>query len=627
MRALSRVIHPGRVAGLIGMALLALTYCVVSIAVVGVGAASASFSPDLSPVSCVSSSFCIVSDNAGNVYAWDGTSWSLDPVQGSTVEMDGVSCSSTTFCQLVDNSGDVTTWNGTSWAGPTSIDSDPLDAVSCFSSSICAAVDADGDVLTYNGSMWTSPSDEDGTNALAGVSCTSSTFCLAVDDVGNFLTYNSGTWSGASSFESGAPVGVSCTSSSFCVAVDVSGNESTYNGSTWSSSLIDSGNAFDSISCASSSFCVAVDGDGNAVTYNGSTWSSAAAEASVVLISISCTSSSFCMATDNSSNYLTYNGSSWSVAAIFTHPVISGVSCLSSTFCALVDQNNQLITSPDLFTPGSETTYSISGTPNGISCLSSSFCAVVGARKGTIWTGGSPAFTTTSNIVASGHTLQGVSCVSVSSAEKCWAVDNKGDGVEYDSSQTGAGWTNGWNNTPVAFDSAATPSLTSVSCNASGTSWSCTAVDADGNVFTWLSGGSWSSAIAITGAPDLVSVSCQSYDADCVAISVQDAYATTNYWSTNSNESLGTAFVAVSCVSTSDCAAINSSDTNGNVTFTTDDSTTSWSTQHLASHGTPTDLSCWTTGGSCVAPSNGGWTCNTTDYFQTTRACVKGDGG
>ena len=119
----------------------------------------------LESVSCPTASFCIATDGVnGNVFAWNGSSWSSpDSIGYLFGGLFSVSCPTASFCAAVDGYGAVLTYNGSSWAYPVVID--PSDAgsgivltsVSCPTASFCAAVDNDGKAVTYNGSSWSSP--------------------------------------------------------------------------------------------------------------------------------------------------------------------------------------------------------------------------------------------------------------------------------------------------------------------------------------------------------------------------------------------------------------------------------------------------------------------------------------
>jgi hypothetical protein len=395
-------------------------------------------------------------DNWGNIFTYNGTSWSSPVADDTQYGLSSVSCPTASFCTAVDQSGNVLTYNGTSWSSPVSIDpsNGGLVSVSCFNVSFCVAVDSDGDFLTYSGTSWSSPASVDAeNNSLMSVSCATASFCAAVDDSGNVLTYNGTSWSSPESIDPSAGNSlwsVSCPTASFCAAVDRFGGALTYNGTSWSSpDQIDPGHWLNSVSCATASFCAAVDYSGNVLTYNGTSWSSPVSiDAGHLLDSVSCATASFCVAVDNSGNIFTYNGSSWSSpVADDTQYGLSSVSCASASFCAAV---------------------------------SGSFIFVY---NGSSWS--SP------ESIDAGNYLSSISCAT---ASFCAAVDWSGNVFTYN----GTSWSS-----PVSLDTGSVQ-LYSVSCP---TASFCAAVDNAGNIFTY-NGSSWSSPDRNPGGGSLLSVSC-----------------------------------------------------------------------------------------------------------------------
>jgi hypothetical protein len=251
-------------------------------------------SPDnvLSGVSCVTTSYCVVVGEWGDVLGsthtlmelWNGLAWSTtpSPSPGSLVNsLTGVSCASSTACMAVgydSNSSDAEAtlaefWNGTTWSvapSPSPAPYSVLSGVSCTSPTSCVSVGSQGNVQgtplfltlaeSWNGSAWSevpSPSYGPNLNHLASVSCTSATSCIAV---GNWVTGGTSgefrtlveTWNGVSWAFVPSPrpdtlggvwlSGVSCVSISSCAAVGdyatSAGDQLTlvesFDGSTWS---------------------------------------------------------------------------------------------------------------------------------------------------------------------------------------------------------------------------------------------------------------------------------------------------------------------------------------------------------------------------------------------------------
>ena len=178
-------------------------------------------------VSCATASFCMATDNAGNVLTYTGVSWSgPHDIDGST-PLTSVSCPTASFCIATDEDGYVLTTSngGGTWSAPQLVDhAAELTSVSCASTTFCAAVDEFGDALTYNGSSWTSPLDIDESNYLNSVSCTPGTsFCAAVDNEGNAVVYEVPSLSftktaDAATVTVGASIGFTATVSNSAVA-------------------------------------------------------------------------------------------------------------------------------------------------------------------------------------------------------------------------------------------------------------------------------------------------------------------------------------------------------------------------------------------------------------------------
>lgn len=269
----------------------------------------------LENVSCVSTSFCLASDSGGNVFTWDGTSWS-----GPTaVDTDGspfvAACATSSFCYGGDEDGSFYTWQGGSWSGELV---DPqtagLVSIGCVNTALCWIADAEGNAYLWNGTSWSSPMPVepslDGSGRLE-MGCPSTTFCVAVDPNGNAFTWDGSSWTSTSSVNlSGSEVvDFECTSMNFCMVLDSSGNTYTWNGSLWSGPTLVStaGHAVNSLTCLSSSFCMSVDTGGSVSSWTASSWSTPATiDSGAELTSVDCVSTTFCVAVDSSGDALTY---------------------------------------------------------------------------------------------------------------------------------------------------------------------------------------------------------------------------------------------------------------------------------------------------------------------------------
>jgi hypothetical protein len=184
----------------------------------------------LNSVSCVSTTFCMAVDDRGDVLAYNGVSWTTSDANGDV--LGAVSCPSDSFCATVGyagGGGNVFLFNGTSWSAGDLIDPGyKLHSVACVDMTFCMA-GASVNVFSYDGSTWSGadsidPNDANGTG-LNTVSCPTTTFCATVDAIGNVLTFNGTSWSAPQSIDGDTQLtSVSCPSSSFCIAVDNDGN-------------------------------------------------------------------------------------------------------------------------------------------------------------------------------------------------------------------------------------------------------------------------------------------------------------------------------------------------------------------------------------------------------------------
>jgi hypothetical protein len=285
----------------------------------------------LNAVSCVSSSFCLAGDEAGDVLASTDPStsspWSSNHVDG-TNSISAVSCTSIELCVAVDDAGDVLsstepTAPSPNWMIKNHDLSGPIDDVSCVADTFCVAVDRVGGELTStepaNPASWPTPTKIDknpraGTdyNSIWSVSCVSESLCVAVDSAGNVLTSTNPVAKPAKwhikSVEGNAIYDVSCASASLCVAVDAGGNilSSTNPGAsspTWTATYHVDTHQLYGISCVQTSTCVAVDSAGNVVsstdpTGGASAWTVTSVD-SEQLNGVSCVSLSLCVAVDS----------------------------------------------------------------------------------------------------------------------------------------------------------------------------------------------------------------------------------------------------------------------------------------------------------------------------------------
>ena len=144
-------------------------------------------SNDLETVECPSTTFCIAADGDGNVFRYNGATWTgPDNIDGGNMFQD-ISCVSTAFCVAVDNDGNAFTFNGSSWSGDDIGGTAQLPSVACPTTSFCVAGDTLGDVYMFNGSSWSPENIDD--NVIVALSCPTTSFCVATDDAGYAMTY------------------------------------------------------------------------------------------------------------------------------------------------------------------------------------------------------------------------------------------------------------------------------------------------------------------------------------------------------------------------------------------------------------------------------------------------------
>ncbi len=223
----------------------------------------------ITSVSCVSASFCMAVDSAGNALSYDGVSWSAPVEADADTALVAVSCATTDFCVAVNSFQEIT-WDGTSWSGQEVIDDNVgITAISCPTAGFCAVVDSSGDAITYDGTSWTAPVLLDPEVALTSVSCVTASYCMAVDDEGNAFFWKGSAWSGADPVDPlGGLSSVSCVAPGSCTAVGYGGHVFAATSGSWSEEGTAGPAGYDaSISCELSGGCMVADGAGDVSDY------------------------------------------------------------------------------------------------------------------------------------------------------------------------------------------------------------------------------------------------------------------------------------------------------------------------------------------------------------------------
>lgn len=148
-------------------------------------------------ISCVSSTFCVGTDWAGEAWIYDGTAWSAGALVGSGGLKGMLSCVSTSFCMVADVKGEVSTYDGdgVGWSQPVAVPgARELDTLSCSSVTFCVAAGS-SDAFVFDGHSWR-PTSVTTAAPVRLLSCVSTTFCVMVDGAypQRFSRYDGSTW-------------------------------------------------------------------------------------------------------------------------------------------------------------------------------------------------------------------------------------------------------------------------------------------------------------------------------------------------------------------------------------------------------------------------------------------------
>jgi hypothetical protein len=273
-------------------------------------------------VSCASRSFCMAV-GGGQAVAYRSGKWrppqTIDSHSGINDGLVTVSCVSATFCAAGDGVGNVFTYNGRSWSSPTSVATTGLSRLSCATTQFCGAVDIVGDAILYDGSSWSSPRRIPGASQPQLISCPVFGFCMATDVGSSAYRLSAGQWVHAGTLRTSNPQGgsepdipsaVSCSGRHFCAALDDFGEAFTWNGSHWSRPHRFDANLLagsDAVSCRTKTACMAVDGNGVAASWNGTMWSrKQSIDPGAGVMDVSCAAARFCVAIDIRAHALIY---------------------------------------------------------------------------------------------------------------------------------------------------------------------------------------------------------------------------------------------------------------------------------------------------------------------------------
>jgi hypothetical protein len=585
---------------------------------------ASALSSSLSGVSCVSATDCFAVGTYANsttsltlIELWNGTTWAIKSTPnpaGASASLAAVSCFSSTSCNAVgsqtsSSSGLGTTLaetlKGTTWTLVASANgkniTNSLVSLSCKSSASCVAV---GDVdtssfannslaETFNGTSWTLSNavTPAGDNAiLTGVACTSTSSCVAVGSFGQFEAEGMAlieSWNGKTWTQETAPGGASttydlaaiaCSAAAACIAVGGAGDFAStlamsWNGKAWSVVVTPdpagTGTSLSGVTCSAATSCISVGGDTDSVgehvsfaeSLSGTAWALTAATPNPQgrpansLLGVSCSSATACTSVGQRADITlgeSWNGTSW---AIISTPdatgspgdVLNGVACRSSALCMAVGAGNTSLSYTGLAEEWTRTSWAVKPVPepsgttvallSGVACATTTACVAVGffqnsagvdlplaeSWNGTIWKAESPPAPSGAEESA----LESVACVSATS---CMAVGNY-DNSDFDTLPLAESW----NGTTWAIKSTPNPSgstdtlLTGVACSGS----TCTAVGnaVNSSFVTVTLAESWNgTAWAIKATPEpkgatsgvLSAVTCTS-STSCAAVGNYDS--------------------------------------------------------------------------------------------------------
>jgi len=233
-------------------------------------------------ISCSGSSFCMAVGKLGNVATITGKYAKKAAIADGQRSLSYVSCASSKMCVVIDNAGNYFVWDGShmSGANPLYINGTTTKAsvtsVSCPTVSFCMVLGDGGEAFAISGGTSTdrTAAGHAWNNVPRRVSCSSSTLCVVADVNGDGYSWDGKSWS-TSLLISSAGVGpISClTGSNVCVAIDLAGHGWSLqppvpSGGSWvvrkkMPGKMKSGQlTLSRISCASNVYCLASDGTG-----------------------------------------------------------------------------------------------------------------------------------------------------------------------------------------------------------------------------------------------------------------------------------------------------------------------------------------------------------------------------
>ncbi len=364
------------------------------------------FTGAFSSITCFSVTDCVgLSSDTESVYAFDGSSWSLE--SGAPSGVSSLTCATATSCLAVIN-GSVSNWNGSSWSTPQVVQGiNYITDVACASPTLCQVGDSEGKTATFNGTSWTFPGWIDSTHPdireVLGLSCAPDSSCLAILSDGSSAAYRNGSWSTPVTVPGlGANGGqASCLSATFCLLVQ-DGKGWTYDGQHWSTpnTFDPGGGDFMAVSCATTTFCIATDhAIGSWFRYDGTGWSGAhpVGTAYPDVSSIDCASATLCLgwaSTPTSTDpklisIETFNGSTWNIGQKLDG--ITAFGCASVSFCVAMDYSSATYIYDGATwldrTPGPMNFSTNARSPGPMTCPTDQFCMAGDSYQESVFVG------------------------------------------------------------------------------------------------------------------------------------------------------------------------------------------------------------------------------------------------
>jgi hypothetical protein len=401
-------------------------------------------------LSCASSSFCLVADDYGQVFTWNGATWS-GPAVPDPNGLTGISCPSAGVCFGVDETGAVAQLSSGSWHVTAHVvagapNSDNGDQISCPTTAFCEATSSQ-DAATYSGGVWHASTPISFASSLpfdAHLSCASATLCMFAasgQQAVEWTTTDGHTWTAHPSALLTVR-GLDCLAGSCLIVGSTAYDDSyadsqtqTFTGSAWAAPVVsdpDDDGDLVGASCPTTTWCMAND-HGHYLIDKAGTWTWPAAFPAGISAGadLHCVSASYCTV-DAGQAVATWRGSSWTLGPKVTNDDISQLSCPTTTFCMAVDQTGAVFTyNGSVWKPAARPA---SGGPAVLDCASSTFCVGATLVNTTVqsyrWSGSS---WTTVPVSGSSTYPQQMACPSVGS---CVLLLDDGTAAELN----GAGW-------------------------------------------------------------------------------------------------------------------------------------------------------------------------------------------